>query len=1442
MKQFFRKIKKKKWALGTLLLFFVVFWVFDCYEPRKDVHAADYKILDSEGLEITGEYELRRATDTFSLDSTDGADTWSWSSSNTEIMEIDPAMLDSSGTGESRPNLREIKVNVKNIGKVALNCTITHPDGSTETKTVTLNVVFSVNEFLNSSAASMVRVFDTDTRHSIVMDYNSVLYFGSSATQQLDRLNLIFGDATSNNAVWTSGNSDVIRVNSNASEPMLMAVGAGKTTLSVLYHDGANDYTDSIDVYVRPRIYKDNANGEEIGSNAGASGGSSIITMENNDKFYVSALFNSNPLEGILDKVTWVVAKRGGTTRTLVRDSLGNIGEDGEDVNLIFDSSTGNFRLNAKAGQYVILFYIKGTYTGFSNTQTSRCDPVFFNVDVSSNFDPQSPKTVNLNIGGSYDLSEAFNISRRALLENFDIIDLDTGSDCISVDMNQMIVHGENKGTASFGLKCKRRPAETIPGVNEDDIVKVNITVTDTFSLNVSSTTMAVGSKLSLNGIIGSGTYTDNDTFRWECSDTSETYISMSASGQYATVTAKRPTPLGNFVTVTLYWTDEDAVTRVASCRIYVSSSATTITLDHTSLEMEVGDVEYLDSGLKGDQNLVWISSNSDIVKVEAQPGNTQAKITAGKETGTAIITVINKDNNAYTTCLVTVTAAISSLTIDQGNTIDTVLSEGFVQLTVSYEPKNATNTKLVWSSSDESVATVDENGLVTLLKEETVWISVEPAFNPNNLVERCCINIKYNPVTAIELEETSIEMIAGDMYTVNATVVPEDASNTVLEWASDNEEVATVEGGVIVAAGPGNANITVANGNVFRIIKVHVRNRLESISFTQDEYEIKEGTTASLKEAVIFNPDTEINTNLSWSSSNDSVVSVDDDGNITGLSSGDAAWITCVAEDLGVTHAISCLVKVIDSDVEATGLDMVPAEATMYVGDTLQLTAQFTPATTTYRTVTWFSENEDIATVDDQGVVTAVNYGEVTIEAVYENPYNGEIWRVDCALTVYNAIQSMDFDQDEYEIKEGSTISLMDALVFSPAEGVDKTVSWTSTNDSVVSVDENGNITGMTAGDTAWITCVSRELGPENAITCAVHVIDRDVEAESFEITPTQAVMYAGETLQITAVFTPATATYQTVMWSTSNEAVATVDENGLVTGVAEGNVIIGAVYQNPIDNTVWDTLYCEITVYKARVAVEGVALDPATQEITIGSTCTVTPVFTPSDATDTQVTFQSSDDAVATVDEKGLVTGVASGSAVIICRTHDGGFIANSTITVIPGVKITLNKTYRELALNKSFKLKATITPESVDKKDLRIEWQSSDDGIAKVANNGKQGTVTAYSKGTCKVTCSLPDYGVSAACEVKTGALKTTVKLNKTSIRMGLGQTYKLKATVTSNNSKLPSLKWTTSNKKIATVTQKGKIKAKKIGYATITATSKDKIKAKANKEKEQNETAD
>ena len=251
-----------------------------------------------------------------------------------------------------------------------------------------------------------------------------------------------------------------------------------------------------------------------------------------------------------------------------------------------------------------------------------------------------------------------------------------------------------------------------------------------------------------------------------------------------------------------------------------------------------------------------------------------------------------------------------------------------------------------------------------------------------------------------------------------------------------------------------------------------------------------------------------------------------------------------------------------------------------------------------------------------------------------------------------------------------------------------------------------------------------------------------------------------------------------------------------------------------------------CKVTVLKAYVNVINFNITPTQQEVETGSTFQITPIFTPADATNQKVTYQSSDPSVATVDEKGVVTAVKKGTVTIICQSDEGKIVVYCNVTVIEGVSLTLKPSAREIAVGKSFTITKVIVPVEADGTAI---WKSSNEAVAKVTQKGK---VTGLKKGKCTISCTLTKYNVTATCEVTVATLRTTVKLGKTGIRMGVGTTYRMKVTIWSNNTRTPAVRWKTSRKKIATVSQSGKIKAKKVGSTVITAVSRDRMKAKAN----------
>ena len=167
--------------------------------------------------------------------------------------------------------------------------------------------------------------------------------------------------------------------------------------------------------------------------------------------------------------------------------------------------------------------------------------------------------------------------------------------------------------------------------------------------------------------------------------------------------------------------------------------------------------------------------------------------------------------------------------------------------------------------------------------------------------------------------------------------------------------------------------------------------------------------------------------------------------------------------------------------------------------------------------------------------------------------------------------------------------------------------------------------------------------------------------------VTPNPLTVPLNGTATATAVVEPLATTSQNVTWKSSDPSIATVSTKGVVTGVAIGTAIITATTE---DGTLFNTSACSVK----QISVTGVSIDPVTVSLVQGLTSQLKPVFTPINVSNTNVTWKSSDVKVASISTTGVVTAVATGTVTITITTEDGGFTANSIVTVIPNPKLLM------------------------------------------------------------------------------------------------------------------------------------------------------------------------
>ena len=246
--------------------------------------------------------------------------------------------------------------------------------------------------------------------------------------------------------------------------------------------------------------------------------------------------------------------------------------------------------------------------------------------------------------------------------------------------------------------------------------------------------------------------------------------------------------------------------------------------------------------------------------------------------------------------------------------------------------------------------------------------------------------------------------------------------------------------------------------------------------------------------------------------------------------------------------------------------------------------------------------------------------------------------------------------------------------------------------------------------------------------------------------------------------------------------------------------------------------------------VGVSGITLNKTALNLTIGASESLVATISPSNATNKDVEWTSSNTNVATVDTTGKVTGVSAGSATITVKTKDGSKVATCNVTVknpvISVTGVTLNKTALNLVTGASESLVATISPSNATNKN--VEWTSSNTNVATVDTTGK---VTGVSSGSATITVKTKDGAKVATCNVtvKNPVISVTgVTLNKTALNLVTGASESLVATISPSNATNKDVEWTSSNTNVATVDTTGKVTGVSAGSATITVKTKDGAK--------------
>ena len=714
------------------------------------------------------------------------------------------------------------------------------------------------------------------------------------------------------------------------------------------------------------------------------------------------------------------------------------------------------------------------------------------------------------------------------------------------------------------------------------------------------------------------------------------------------------------------------------------------------------------------------------------------------------------------------------------------------------------------WSSGDESVALVDETGFVTAMGAGTVAITAEAknvAGTASVTVDQEVRDVVVRPgaMTLAWLADTV--RVRADAWDGNGFPVAEARLN----WSSGDTSVATVDGsGLVTSRGNGTAIVRAEADGAYGTTSVTVEQVVHEVVVTPaaDTLISLDDTLRLEAEARDANGYAVAAAQISWLSYNPMIATVDASGMVTSVDNGTVA-IRAFSEGELATASVTV-------DQLAAEVVVTPASGTLVsLGDKLRLVAIATDANR-YPIVemqaSWMSVDPSVATVDSSGLVTSVDNGTATVMAVVDSTFGKASVKV--AQRVSEVVVAP---------ASGTLVSLGDTLRLA-AEAADANghavagarPTWSSGDETVATVDGSGLVTSVGNGR-ATITALADGVSDGASVKVAQRV-------SGLVVTPASDTLVSlGDTLRLVAEATDANGhavagAGARLVWSSSDETVATVDGSGLVTSVGDGRATITALADGVSDGA----------SVKVAQRVSEVVVAPAFLDIIEDDTARLDAEAADANGHPVEgvrFAWSSGDETVATVDGSGLVTAVDSGTVTITAEAD--GVEGESEITVRPGTRVTevvVTPAFDTL-FGKGDTVRLEAEARDADGNEMvgvRFAWSSGDETVATVDGSG---LVTAVDSGTVTITAEADGVEGESEITVRPGTRVTEVVVTPAfDTLFGKGDTVRLEAEARdADGNEMVGVRftWSSGDETVATVDGSGLVTAVDSGTVTVTA---------------------
>ncbi|MGN0375282.1 MAG: Ig-like domain-containing protein [Butyrivibrio sp.] len=1167
---------------------------------------------------------------------------------------------------------------------------------------------------------------------TIMVDKATVAFSGTNKTETLNAtVNLSLDPGVSSGTyAWSVGDPEVATIMANEGNGTITSKGAGKTTVNITYtlSDGTND-SKVVPIIVPLTVNSDRVKGVM------KVGNSDIVTCDAAKSKYVEwTSSNSNVVSVVADtsaaangSIATITAVSGGTaviTCSIPSDSLAamsftvTVGVSIDETEVTVEQGGSRpLTTNSQSVQDVYWWsdnpnvatvrngVVYGVYAGTTTVYGSCIE----NDKVTPNASDSVTVTVPYKV----------TVPSTTVLVG-DLVNVSTTADPSQVNYqssnNNVLYYDVTTGK----FKANSTGTSTISVSWNGQTEYITIEVIDGFSLSTNSLSLNIGT----SGVVQALVSNVNQPVHWSVSDVNMVDLSASEDGLSVTVTAKET---GAYGYTTLVATQEiNGVVKSAECRIYVTNPVSNLTLlyngnpvtDIISAAKGTGVyiTAYLNFGsdvVPANTNLRWVTSDPGVVTATPVTTSGQQQLCQINAVGGgyATITVVTEDGLYIATADFYVTEGVTSITLDNDSVTAQMALEKYQLKATVLPDTDGVDKTVIWTSLDPSVVKVDQNGLVTFVGPGETYVSATSGADTSQ-VAYCKFHITQQ-VEGITMDFDKVTLNVKDEYRLTAVIKPSNATNQKIIWSSSNDKIVRVDNtGMITAVASGNATIIAQteDGGYIDMTNVTVLQPVTSIQLSQTELSVKKGTEFWLNATVL--PETADNKKVIWSSSDTSLATVAPDGRVNTLACG-TVTISCVSADNGT--AAYCIVDITEP---VTGLVLNTNYQELVAGTKFVIVPTVLPFDAINKAVTYLSSDSNVATVDANGIVSAIHGGtcEIIVTTVESSV------TATCTIVVKEFVTSVKITGSKEYLNVSDSIEL--GVEVGSETATNKGVIWKSSNTNVATVDQRGKVTGVNVGYVVITATAADGSGVSDAVI--IKVIN---PVTTITLSESKVTIFVDDTINIKATVNPPTATVQNLVWTSDNEEVAKVYPDGDVTGISPGRTIVHATSTDGNDVVASCTI-----IVKARMNATSIRLNSSEITMLKGKTRKLTANIYPTKSTDT-VHWMSSDTSIVKVDENGNIITVGAGTCEVIAYSTSG-----SVEDVCVVHSIAMSCTSLKMEQYDSFNLYVDGAPSAVS-------WRSSNPRIASVDRNG---VVTGRMPGECVITGTV--NGKTVTCNVK------------------------------------------------------------------------------------------